>query len=73
MTQKPRHEDGSLDLRYRVSREYAGAPDVQYILRFCDDFISSWDDPESAWHAAMVHQEGRLARLLDSEAKHAIF
>lgn len=59
MDNLPRHDNGALDARYSVTREYTGAPWPQYVVRFCGDWVGNADTPEDASALAADHARQR--------------
>lgn len=33
------HDDGSLDRRYSIEKEFCGYPEPRFVVRFCGDWI----------------------------------
>lgn len=57
MDKLPRHDNGALDARYSVTREYTGADVAQYVARFCGEWIGSAPTAEGA--SALTHEHAR--------------
>lgn len=53
-----KHYDGKPDKRYTVRPEYTGSPRLQYVARFCGDWVGSADTYTAATQAAKTHRIG---------------
>ena len=55
-------ENNKPDTRYTVTYEFTGNPKGQpdYVVRFCDDFISAHETLQEANKSAMLHDCARL-------------
>lgn len=54
-----KHEDGRRDKRYTISREYTGAHSVQYVARFCGDWVGCGPNKGAATWLAIEHNRAR--------------
>jgi hypothetical protein len=60
-----RHDNGAIDLRYRISLEYCGHEKPHFVARFCDDeFIGSSAFYSSALMLAVGHNARRKGALV---------
>lgn len=60
---KPKHDNGRIDARYSVEREFTGAPRIQYVARFCGDWIGAAALQRDAWQMARDHAKHRAAEM----------
>jgi hypothetical protein len=58
------HDNGAIDLRYRISPEYCGHEKPRYVARFCDEFIASSAFYSSALMLAIGHNARRKGALV---------
>ena len=57
------HSNGRADIRYAISNEYCGSEFMVYVVRFCGDWLASFDYQSQAIDFAIKHNKERLEKL----------
>lgn len=58
MTRRPKR-----DRRYRIAREFCGAPRARHVARFCGDWIGQAGTRRAALDLVKAHQAARTAAI----------
>lgn len=66
ITHPVKHEDRTTDERYAVAPEHNGHFAVQYVARFCDEYIGGFQKRSAAELACLIHDGYRLGYIPES-------
>ncbi len=65
-----KHDNGKIDKRYEINKEYQGRKEPYHVVRFADKYLDSFDNEKDAHEFARQHSVNRMKHDINSVNKY---